>query len=392
MTNKMWMRRLGSTAKRITKLFTPHEKRERSRHLNVLQTTWGAQSTSGGSPRADDTVTDVIVAYLASQSFQDLSVKTRKLYELYLRQIGEKFGPLPIRVFDERGARTAIRKWRDDSLSSRPRTADATIAMLRLLLNFAVEEEYVFRNPAAGLGRIHTTTRRDIIWSDSQISSFLAKAPRHLARTMLLALWTGQRQSDLLALRWDSYDGKYIRLQQRKAHRGTTGRRVKILVSGELREILGEIEREQLARAAHADPRKRVPRPDTILATARGHTWQKGFKAAWRKAVADAGISGVTFHDLRGTFITLSHRAGASIRDIAEASGHDENECERIIRHHYLAEGAEQVISTLSSNKQFAPAQWMAASEHGWTRVTGPRYARSKAQGASQGSYLPSEP
>jgi hypothetical protein len=33
---------------------------------------------------------------------------------------------------------------------------------------------------------------------------------------LLLALWTGQRQGDLLRLPWSAYDGKYIRLRQSK--------------------------------------------------------------------------------------------------------------------------------------------------------------------------------
>jgi integrase len=54
--------------------------------------------------------------------------------------------------------------------------------------------------------------------------------------------------------------------------------------------------------------------------------------------------SGVTFHDFRGTSITLAYRAGVASKDIAEASGHDEKECERVIRQHYLTSGADRVI------------------------------------------------
>jgi integrase len=33
---------------------------------------------------------------------------------------------------------------------------------------------------------------------------------------LLLALWTGQRQGDLLRLTWNRYDGAHIRLRQGK--------------------------------------------------------------------------------------------------------------------------------------------------------------------------------
>jgi integrase len=51
----------------------------------------------------------------------------------------------------------------------------------------------------------------------------------------MLALWTGQRQGDLLRLAWSSYDGKTIRLRQSK-----TGRRVVIPVGAPLKATLDQ--------------------------------------------------------------------------------------------------------------------------------------------------------
>ena len=330
-------------------------------------------------------VSDLAELYLRSSSFQALSPSTKKTYSIYLGRIRERFGTTPLSVLEERGSRALIRQWRDQELSSQPRTADSMIAVLRRLINFGLDEEYLNRNPAANLGRLHTKTRRDIIWSDAQIATFLKKAPRHLARALLLAIWTGQRQGDLLALRWDCYDGTFIRLQQKKVARGSSGRRVKILVSGELKRLLAEIKAEQLARSNSATCQVMS---DFILTNSTGKPWRGGFKCAWRNAVAKAGITGVTFHDLRGTFITLSHRAGATIREIAEASGHDEFECERVIRENYLAPGAHLVISKLEASKRFAGPDWLKQIEPVPTRgkdnerFTGPRRARAPKSNA----------
>ena len=265
-------------------------------------------------------VSDIIDVYLASQYYARLGDATKESYSHYLRKIDDRFGSQRLDFLEARGARSIIRQWRDDVLSKHPRTADATIAVFKLVLNFAVDEEYIDRNPLSLIRKILTDTRRDIIWSDAQIAAFLRYAPRHLARVLLLAIWTGQRQADLLSLKWSSYDGKYLRLQQQKVSTRFSGRRVKVLVSKELRRVLNEIEEEQVARSEHIDPKRRVPRPEHILTTAKGVPWRRGFKCAWRKAIADVGVVGVTFHDLRGTFITLAHRAGVSVRDIAEAA------------------------------------------------------------------------
>lgn len=333
----------------------------------------------------EKTLSDIIALYVQSRAFSGLAETSKNSYQWLLDRVQRRFGHLAIETFEQKGARTTIRQWRD-TLMSHPTSADRTIGVFRMVLNFAVDEEYISKNPLAGIGTVHKASRREDLWSDQQIALFLKCGPRHLARVLLLAIWTGQRQSDLLALRWSDYDGRYIRLQQRKLGRGSTGRRVKILVSKELRDVLAEIEAEQNFRAEHEVLKKRVPKPAVILTTKRGYPWRLGFKTAWRQAVADVGISGVTFHDLRGTFITLAHRAGSSLRDISEASGHDEKECERVLRQHYLATGAEAVIGKLEGSKRFVTTEWRMAepAEHGRPvhRFTGPRNPRqgSKVQ------------
>lgn len=89
----------------------------------------------------------------------------------------------------------------------------------------------------------------------------------------------------------------------------------------------------------------------TILTNRSGQPYKEGFRSSWAKACDLAGVKGVTFHDLRGTFITLAHREGSSIREIAEVSGHSEKDAEAIIRKHYLA-GDSAVTRLENRNKK----------------------------------------
>jgi len=305
-------------------------------------------------PDEKRTVSDLIRLYLAAADYTGLAAKTKEGYDTALARIQGKFGTMPIAALEEKGPRSVIRQWRDDVLAVSPRSADLTMAVFTKVLNFAKDEEEISRNPLDALTKLSSGTRKDIIWSDDQMALFAAVGPTHLVRAMVLAKWTGQRQADLLKLVWFAYDGEYIRLQQGKHGRGKIGKRVKILVSEELRTMLETIRAEQKARAEHPHPRKRKPLPPTILTTEDGLPWKSGFKKSWGTAIRQAGISGVTFHDFRGTFITLAYRAGATIKEIAEASGHDEKECERVIRQHYLASGADEVIQKLESAGSFA--------------------------------------
>ena len=69
----------------------------------------------------------------------------------------------------------------------------------------------------------------DNVWTADDEATFLESAPAHLHLPLLLALWTGQRQGDLLRLPWSAYDGSHIRLQpgqdRRACHRSRSVRR-----------------------------------------------------------------------------------------------------------------------------------------------------------------------
>ena len=99
-----------------------------------------------------------------------------------------------------------------------------------------------------------------------------------------MALWTGQRQGDLLRLPWSAYDGRTIRLKQSK-----TGARVTIPVGAPLKAALDAAER----------------RSPIILLTIDGKPWtEDGFRSSFAKARIKAQIRDVTFNDLRGTAVT----------------------------------------------------------------------------------------
>lgn len=60
-----------------------------------------------------------------------------------------------------------------------------------------------------------------------------------------------------------------------------------------------------------------------ILTTKTGRPWKaRWFKAQWEKASADAGITDLHFHDLRGTAVTMLSEAGCTIPQIASITGH----------------------------------------------------------------------
>jgi integrase len=146
--------------------------------------------------------------------------------------------------------------------------------------------------------------------------TFLAHAPAQLHLPLLLGLWTGQRQGDLLRLSWSGYDGEHIRLRQSK-----TGARVVIPVGAPLKAALDA-----------------APRRSPIMLTSKsGKPWTEGgFRASWRIGCDAAAITELTFNDLRGTAVTRLALVGCTEPEIATITGHSLSNVRSILDKHYL--------------------------------------------------------
>jgi integrase len=264
---------------------------------------------------AAGSLSELIAAYTKSAAYLHRKASTRKGYDWAIARIEAKYGNAPLATIGAKGSRKTILRWRDETYGDTPRAADMIVTVFSTILNFAVDREDLDRNPLEAVGKLADSSRRDKVWTDEQIAAFRAKAPARMVLAMELALWTGQRQGDLLRLTWSAYDGTHLKLTQ-----GKTGAEVRVKVMENLQHLL--------------DAQKRTA--VTIITNRKGLPFKTGFGSSWGKAMAAAGVEGVTFHDLRGTFITNAHRMGASIKEISEVSGHMEKEAERVIRKHYL--------------------------------------------------------
>lgn len=275
---------------------------------------------------------EIVREYMKSPAFTGLKASTREGYEIAIKVIETEFFAMTAREIGEVGSRQLFLQWRDEIARTHPRKADLFMSVLKRILWFGMDREMISRHPLEKVEKVSNGTRRDVIWTDEDIALFrhgrkdedgkwqIRPAPEPLVRAMMLAIWTGQRQGDLLKLTWKAYDGHSIALRQSK-----TGAHVRVKVSEALKAYLDSMKRADAV---------------TILTNGQGQPWATGFKSSWRKAVEKAGIEGKTFHDLRGTFVTLAYRHGASIKEIAEVSGHSEKDAESIIRKHYLVSSA----------------------------------------------------
>jgi hypothetical protein len=167
----------------------------------------------------------VIAGYKASQDFLGLSKRSQLDYLKHIAKIEEKFGTLPLAALDDARVTKDFLEWRD-SMAKAPRQADYAWTILMRLLSWARARGLTLYRPPERVERLYHAARSEKIWEEQHIAAFMAKASEPLQHALVLALETGQRQADLLALPWSAYDGTWIRLRQQK-----TGRRVNIPVT-----------------------------------------------------------------------------------------------------------------------------------------------------------------
>jgi len=184
----------------------------------------------------------------------------------------------------------------------KPATVNRYHAAITRLFNVVVKEwGWLDKNPLDGARKMREPAGRVRYLSDVERERLLLatsasdSASLHLA--VLLALSTGARQGELLALTWGDLD-----LERGMAYLGTTknGERRSLPLVGEALELLRQ-------RAASARPGNRV-----LL----------DFRSAWNRACVQAGLRDFHFHDLRHTFASYLAMDGASLLEIANALGH----------------------------------------------------------------------
>ena len=262
------------------------------------------------------TLLSVLQGYQASEDFLGLALRSRSDYVGKIKIIERDFADFPLSALTDNRTRGIFKAWRERLAVSSRRQADYAWVVLARVLSWGMDRGLVAANPCARGGRLYRGSRAEKIWTAADDAAFLERAPAHLHLPLLLALWTGQRQGDLLRLPWSAYDGRHIRLRQSKG-----GARVVIPVGAPLKAALDAA----------------AKRSTIMLTTADGKPWTPdGFRASWRKACKRAGVVGVTFHDLRGTAVTRLAIAGCTEPEIATITGHALRSVRAIIDTHYL--------------------------------------------------------
>ena len=236
--------------------------------------------------------------YLLSAEYKEKKLNTQAEYRRVLEALQEHHGHKPVAL----PKRRHVRKIRDERADT-PGAANTIVRMLKLVLNFAIDEEWIEANPAARMKLLRVGEWRD--WTDEECHAFKTRWPHGTMqrRAYALASYTGQRKGDLVLIARAHRKEGAIRVVQ-----GKTNQEVWI---PEHRELAAELDGGETGHLS-------------LLTTSQGKAFDPIYFGAWfAEAIDDAGLpDDCVLHGLRKTAARKLADAGCSEEEIKAITGH----------------------------------------------------------------------
>lgn len=259
------------------------------------------------APRvAADSLEALIRAYKRSPAWAALAARTQALRASYFAPF-EEIGHTRAKDIGRRDIlmiRDAISLSRGNGAANNFKQAAST------LFAWAVDNEWIDQSPVHKVKKLQGGPGYRA-WTADQANKALAGLPERLRRVVVLGLYTGQRRSDLCAVRWADYDGTTLRfVQQKRTGKDKAQAEVVLRVHPDLK--------------AEMDAWRNTATADTILVNDWGKPWLPNtlsivLPRAFKKLKLPPGLN---VHGMRKLFAAGMADNGATIHEIAANTGH----------------------------------------------------------------------
>jgi integrase len=250
-----------------------------------------------------------------------LKPSTRDGYERYIRkQLVPEFGRYPLRALNA----GLIQAWMDERLAegSAPKTVNNYLVVMKKMLGDGVTWGYLAANPAGAVRRAKVPHQEMQALAPEQVRRFLAAVAPDYWLFFTVAVFTGLRRGELIALQWGDVDRQAGRLHVRRSL--WKGQFIGPKTRRSIRSV--DLAPQVLSALCEARPpgRAEVFRSQLIFSGPNGKPLDPDnlVKRRFLPALERAELPRIRFHDLRHTYASLLIAAGEHPKYIQSQLGH----------------------------------------------------------------------
>lgn len=233
--------------------------------------------------------------YEKSPGFAKLSPNSQRIYAYCAARLVDELGDQDVGKMRRSTFIALQSKYRD-----RPAFANLMTRVASVALSYGVDLDILPANPAAGMKGMKIGSHAK--WEPDEVSKMIRIGDRKISTAVALAWYTGQRESDILKMRWSDIKDGYVSVTQDK-----TGQELKIKIHGDLERLLSSVRGDE---------------PDHYyIVSGENPTTGAAFRALFRRRKERMGFP-KTFHGIRkGVACSLAEN-GRSVKEIAAILGH----------------------------------------------------------------------
>jgi len=242
----------------------------------------------------------------------DWTVTTARDYtEIINRLLLPAFGEMEI----EDIKRPHIKKFQNDLRARElsPATINKYMAVLRVIMKTAMEDEVITVNPCKTVSRVESEASDIKPLSLSELKRVIAAADDYIRPLFITLAFTGMRHGEAFALRWEDVDlgAGVIRITRNrvrgneKTPKTKAGKRT-IEILAPVRQALEALERKS----------------EYVFLTAEGKPYNRPIDRQWRRACERAGVEYRRPYEMRHSYATLCLSRGVPINHLSHVLGH----------------------------------------------------------------------
>lgn len=358
-----------------SKIFLVYKKKDNK----LIYTTigkFGVISVEKARYTADEILHSIATGNYISEKEAQKQKEEAEVQILTLRQLFEKYLERHARLYTKESSVIEnqgyydryLKKWNDRKIDDitrdeledyigklnkkiSPFTANRVLTLVRHMYNKAIEWRYATLNPTLGIRKFKTKSRDRFLQPDEVKTFFAAidSVPEIVPRAYFyMALYTGQRKQNVLAMRWDQIDfvNALWHIPETK-----NGEPLTVPLIPQAIERLNTLKDEVQAKidtmlnAEAEDLKNKPPRTDFqrmeadarhcrieeyakharewVFPSEKGATGHlKDPKKFWKRVLDRAGIENMRIHDIRRTLGSYEAIVGVNLPTISRSLGH----------------------------------------------------------------------